>query len=334
MYISLLIDCEDFITPEDDDATLAVAETISSLGLRATLCVVGEKARRLMARGRTDVIEAMKRHDIGLHTDRHSMHPTTAEALEGRGWEDGIEAIVRMDSPGVKAVRDAFGVEPSCWGGGGNTWGPQVAGALPSLGIPAYVYAHTAPPGSDLHRFRGVTAYGGGLYLGDGLLHSEEPWREHQAALHKALLERRDAGAEWCEVFTCHPCVLRCEEFWDGVNFARGASPPESEWKPARLRPSADYETALRHLRASLEAVAALPGIAVRTIREMNGLAAVATEVPLTDEELAQTEARVRERLASMPGWAPHKLSLDVSRIIELTVERLPTLRKLRLCGA
>jgi len=63
----------------------------------------------------------------------------------------------------------------------------------------------------------------------------------------------------------------------------------------------------------------------------MNALASAATEVALTADELAEVEARVRERLGSIHRWAPHTPDLDMTRPIELTVERLPTLRKVRL---
>src|SRR5579871_3388027 len=122
MYVTLFMDVEDLVAPEADDIAGTCADILSEEGVQATLCVVGEKARLLAQRGREDVIAALSRHDIGVHTDLHSIHPTIAEYLADKGWEDGVEEALRRERPGVEAIRDVFHVMPSCWGGPGNTW--------------------------------------------------------------------------------------------------------------------------------------------------------------------------------------------------------------------
>jgi len=79
VYVCLWFDTEDYILPRSDDALLALARMLSEEGIKATFRLVGEKARRLAARDRWDVIEAVGRHDIGFHSDLHSQHPTVAE---------------------------------------------------------------------------------------------------------------------------------------------------------------------------------------------------------------------------------------------------------------
>src|SRR5262249_6306360 len=76
--VILWFDTEDYLLPASDDAALRVASILSSRGIRATFKVVGEKARTLERRGRKDVIEALGRHDIGYHSNFHSVHPTPA----------------------------------------------------------------------------------------------------------------------------------------------------------------------------------------------------------------------------------------------------------------
>src|SRR6516225_10716516 len=61
VYVILWFDTEDYILPASDDAALRVADFLSREKVRATFKVVGEKARTLERRGRTDVIEALKR---------------------------------------------------------------------------------------------------------------------------------------------------------------------------------------------------------------------------------------------------------------------------------
>src|SRR5260221_14581414 len=76
VYVILWFDTEDYILPASDDAALKVADWLNKEGIRATFKVVGEKARTLEKRGRTDVIDALKKHEIGYHANYHSTQPS------------------------------------------------------------------------------------------------------------------------------------------------------------------------------------------------------------------------------------------------------------------
>src|SRR6267378_4511196 len=65
VYVVLWFDTEDYILPASDDAALHVARFLTHEGIRGTFKIVGEKARTLQKRGRHDVIEALKKHEIG-----------------------------------------------------------------------------------------------------------------------------------------------------------------------------------------------------------------------------------------------------------------------------
>jgi hypothetical protein len=79
VYIVMWFDTEDYILPSSDDAAKRLADFLTAEGLHATFKVVGEKARTLERRGRSDVIAALRDHDIGYHGNTHSQHPTPAE---------------------------------------------------------------------------------------------------------------------------------------------------------------------------------------------------------------------------------------------------------------
>ena len=85
---------------------------LTNLGVRATFKIVGEKARVLESRGRSDVIAALKRHDIGYHTDTHSQQPTVAVYLQNAGWDDGRAEFYRREIQGVRDIQRIFGVTP------------------------------------------------------------------------------------------------------------------------------------------------------------------------------------------------------------------------------
>src|SRR5690348_3825266 len=90
--VCVAMDIEDPFGSLSDDAAMIVAQEFAFRGIRGSFCVTGEKCRRLLRKDREDVIDALKPHALGLHTDTHSQHPTTMELLEKCGWEDGCEA--------------------------------------------------------------------------------------------------------------------------------------------------------------------------------------------------------------------------------------------------
>src|SRR6266513_1666159 len=120
----LWFDTEDYLLPADDDAAKRLAEMLTEKGVSATFKVVGEKARVLEQRGRKDVIEALKKHDIGYHANYHSVHPTPSEYLADCGLLDGMEEFIRREGGGAADVRRIFGVDTlACYGQPGSSWG-------------------------------------------------------------------------------------------------------------------------------------------------------------------------------------------------------------------
>ena len=117
VLVVLWFDTEDYLLPASDDAAKRVAEILTARGIRGTFKVVGEKARVLEQRSRADVIAALRKHDIGYHSNLHSVHPTPAEYLAECGWLDGVAEFVRRESAGAADVRRIFGVPTlSCYG--------------------------------------------------------------------------------------------------------------------------------------------------------------------------------------------------------------------------
>src|SRR5947209_16074907 len=91
VYVVLWFDTEDYVDPIADDAVLRIANDLTSQGVPATFKLVGEKARVLEARHRTDVIQALSKHAIGFHCNWHSMHPTPSEYLRRLGYVEGAD---------------------------------------------------------------------------------------------------------------------------------------------------------------------------------------------------------------------------------------------------
>ena len=139
VYVILWFDTEDYILPQSDDAAKRLAVFLTQQGVKATFKMVGEKARVLERRGRSDVIGALAQHEIGYHTNTHSQHPTPAEYESTLDWDTGVEEFVRRERSGFDDVRRIFGQVPTCYGQPGSSWAPQVFPALKKWGVKVYL---------------------------------------------------------------------------------------------------------------------------------------------------------------------------------------------------
>ncbi len=231
VYVILWFDTEDYLLPASDDAALHVADFLTREGVRATFKVVGEKARTLERRERKDVITALKKHEIGFHSNYHSVQPSPAMYLSDLGWDEGVAEFDRRERPGYDDVKRIFGRAPSCYGQPGSSWGPQVFGAMKQWGMPVYLDA-----GNHV-RLDDRPYYYGGLLNIYKMAHQlradlNKP-ADLPAAEDRFLSARKKLLAEGGGMVSIfyHPCEFVHKEFWDGVNFKNGANPPREQWK-------------------------------------------------------------------------------------------------------
>jgi len=267
--VVLWFDTEDYLLPASDDAARRVAEILTARGIRATFKLVGEKARVLEQRGRADVIAALRRHDIGYHSNLHSVHPTPAEYLSRCGWLDGVAEFSRRESAGARDVRRIFGLPGlSCYGQPGSSWGPQAHAALKQIGVvtaagvPVYLDEGTNVGFEERpFWFAGVlNVYAMGRNQTRMELH-EPGGLEKGCAAFKAAYDRlRGEGGGLISIYY-HPAEWVHQEFWDAVNFKRGANPPREEWRRPPQRPAAETEAAYQRFEKYLDYQRSLPGV-------------------------------------------------------------------------
>lgn len=231
IYVILWFDTEDYILPASDDAALAVADFLTRENIRATFKVVGEKARTLERRGRKDVIASLKKHEIGYHSNYHSVQPSPAMYLHNLGWDEGVAEFDRRERPGYDDVTRILGQAPSCYGQPGSSWGPQSYGAMRKWGMPVYLDAgsHVKLDDKPCH-YAGILnlyklAYQLRTNLG-GPKDLEQAEERFLAARTKLLAE----GGGIVSIYY-HPCEFVHKEFWDGANFKNGANPPREKWQ-------------------------------------------------------------------------------------------------------
>jgi hypothetical protein len=231
VYVILWFDTEDYILPASDDAALRVAEFLAKQGVRGTFKVVGEKARTLQRRKRADVIAALKKHEIGYHSNWHSVQPTPALYLSNLGWDEGVAEFDRREGPGRADVERVFGQAPTCYGQPGSSWGPQSYGAMRKWGMKVYLDAgrHVALDGKPCY-YAGVFNLYQLTHIMRADLNRPEELEKANARFAEARKKLLAEGGGVVSI-VYHPCEWAHKQFWDGVNFRGGANPPRRDWK-------------------------------------------------------------------------------------------------------
>jgi hypothetical protein len=268
VYVLLWFDTEDYILPADDDASLRLADWLSREGVRATFKVVGEKARTLEKRGRADVIAALKKHEIGYHSNFHSTQPSPAMYLSGLGWDEGVAEFDRREGPGVEDVRRVFGQMPTCYGQPGSSWGPQAFGAMRNWGMKAYLDSGThVGLGGKPHYYGGLlTLYQLEHTLRTGLGGTND-LKQAEDRFLAARLKLLAEGGGVISIYY-HPCEFVHKEFWDGVNFRRGANPPREKWKLPPVKTAEESQTAYETFEGYVRFIKRFPEVRFVTASE------------------------------------------------------------------
>ncbi len=264
VFVVFWFDCEDFVTPESDDALKRLAEILKSNSIKGVFKLVGEKLRTLEKRKRQDVLNVLKDHEVGFHTNFHSVHPTVAEYLKDMDFESGALEFLRRESQGVEDIKRVFGVNPSCYGQPGGAWAPQVYLALKKLSIPVYLDS------SDFVNLNGnpfwycgilnilnLTGSRGGI-LGLNFELGMQGFIEEAEKVFDKAYNRIVENNSWgiISIFN-HPCTLVTKEFWDAVNFSKGVNTPPDQLKVPELKPKSwveagydDFDRFIKHVKS------------------------------------------------------------------------------------
>jgi hypothetical protein len=299
-------DTEDYMLPASDDAAKRVAEMLTERKIRATFKVVGEKARTLERRKRSDVISALRKHCIAYHSNFHSVHPTPSEYLAEAGFLDGVAEFVRREGGGAADVRRIFGVKTlGCYGQPGSSWAAQAVaglkqiGAAPS-GIPCYVDegTHVGLNNKPFWYANTLNVYHMGQNYTRMDLHDPtavEPSKKKVSGIASRLAQQDGGGL--ISIFY-HPCEWVHQQFWDGVNFARGNNPPRSEWKAPPQRTAEETEGAFKRFGEYVDHIRAIPGVRCVTADDLPGI----YQDQLRKEGSSQEELRELAKRISSPG--------------------------------
>jgi hypothetical protein len=318
VYIVLWFDTEDYILPASDDAAKRLAEFLTAQGVRANFKIVGEKARVLEQRHRADVIAALKKHEIGYHSNTHSQQPTIAEYESALDWEQGAEEFDRRERAGFDDVARVFGKGPTCFGQPGSSWAPQVFPALRKWGVNVYL-----DDGKQVGLEGTPFWYGGMLNIfnidaGRGLEQNDdwsnlETAKAYFAGLHKQLSTRRGGGFV---SFMFHPTQFVSAKFWDAVNFADGANPPRKEWRYQPQLTKAQSERAFQYFEELVKYIRTFSNVRFITATEALALYKDAAQGrSFSPNEVAEIAGKVTSQVGFQ---ANERFALSASEIFAL----------------
>ncbi len=257
MDIILSFDTEDFITPEAMDAQKWWADELSERGIRASFQVVAELARTWQKRGRQDIIDAVSRHEIGNHTNYHSVPPTHPQGVSGMSLADGIDWVIRNEAASFATLESIFGRVPISYCSPGDSWTPATLLTMAARGVKVYCDSRLAERSNRPFWYGGLLNAGYNLdieccFVGNGTTVDE--------LIERVTSDLLSLDADDVYILYSHPTRLVTTDFWD-VLFFDAASPPPENWTPAPLYAVDDVAENKRRARLLLDFLQAIPGL-------------------------------------------------------------------------
>ncbi|MBQ7915155.1 MAG: hypothetical protein IJ315_00015 [Firmicutes bacterium] len=245
LYFSF--DTEDFTSNYAADGILEMANVLKEEGIRGNFCMVGLLAEQLQAWGRSDVLDALKYHEIDFHSYGHSLHPCINEYTNVENFQEAYQEVIRQESAGIAAVKAATGVK-------------QVYAACPPGPNESYaaMYAY-----SDM----GIPCYVGGMVDtpdGSGAFWCNMFYLYYYAAFEWTIPSGKMLEPEYIEALAArknviiynHPNRLMYNQFWDAVNFKDGINHyPFGEWKEASRMSDEEREQLRKGIREFIRKV-------------------------------------------------------------------------------
>ena len=330
MDIILSFDTEDFLTPAAWDAQKWWADELSDRGIRASFQMVAELVRVLQREGRQDVIDALSRHEIGNHTNYHSVPPTHPQAVQHLSLADGIAWVIRHEAESFATLEAAFGRVPVTYCCPGDSWTPATLIAMAARGVKVFCDARTPNGSNRPYWYCGLlcSSYNRAFeecFVGNGLTVDE------LIGAVDAELDSMTPG----EVYTLysHPTRLATTAFWDTI-FFNAQKPPQDQWHPAPLYSDADLAENKARARQILDHLqrrgdvrfidhATLYAERAETRRDLSTLLAERGLAPGQEGRLPLLDLRDPGRLddayfdSLTYGWGPLPDDLDSSLLFE-----------------
>lgn len=284
-------DTEDFTSNTAADAIYREAEILREEGVRGGFCVVGLLASQLMKWGRTDVLEALKHHDILSHSYGHTLHPTINEYTDLEDFDEAYRMLIQQETQALEMIREFTGGAPilgACPPGNQKSYVAMYGYA--DLGLPLYSDTFCDTPAGKGTFYCNIyqTGYTFGM---EAFL--QESGEEYMRQVLDKLAQNERA------ICYTHPNMALYREFWDVVNFRKENKYPFGEWKEAARRSEEETERFYDSIRRFVRMIKADGRFRITSYSELVKELAKESVRVITRQEIPV----IREQLER--EWAP-----------------------------
>ncbi len=220
-------DTEDFTSEKAADAIREEANILTEEGIRGCFCVVGALANQLADWERSDVINALKPHEIDTHSLTHSMHPIINEYTDKEDFLRAKEEFLLQERFAEKSIFQTFerkklfaAVPP------GNQDSYVAMLGYAEMGIPIYADSICDPDGNGIYYCNGFHVRYSSC-LEDYLFRVCPPFKKELDRL---------ATQDIAVIYT-HPHKAMYRESWDILNYDKENLREFNDWiYPSRKR--------------------------------------------------------------------------------------------------
>lgn len=239
--VVISFDTEDFTWEPAADGILAIAELLREEGVKGCFNMVGLLAEQLVNWGRTDVLEALKYHEIEFHSYGHSLHPCINEYTNVEDHQAAYNELVRQESAGMAMVKAATGAT-------------RLYAACPPGNNENYVAMYG-------YYDMGISCYAGGMVDSEktkGIFFCNQLYSYYYDAFEYMIPAKRNTDQAYIDKLASramvnlynHPNRLLYRTFWDAHNYYDGVNHyPFGQWKEACPLTESEREHILKEIR-------------------------------------------------------------------------------------
>ncbi|MBO5937907.1 MAG: hypothetical protein J6Q82_00205 [Clostridia bacterium] len=292
-------DTEDPVHEEGANGILRSAELLTNAGVVGCYNTVGVLAKALKEWGREDVIDAMKKHEIDVHTNRHTFHPDVNEYTDLSDFHGALSLFLADESECLDTLRETFGVTdfPAAVPPGNNASYLGHYGYA-KMGIPVYSggVVYDSVKGRPLS-FCNVYSLQYNISLEKTLFTADE------ARLREILDELSEREIA---ILYHHPNRSYFKQYWDAINF-NGKNTPKEEWTLSPRHTDEEIDTFFANFKKLVTMIQNDPRFHLTTYRELGER--YATERTLKKSDLSAIKAQLDEEL--FPVTTPDSFCLS-----------------------
>ncbi len=246
MEMIFSFDTEDYIDPASNDALLRLAQIHSRHGVPAVFGLVGEKARFVHFCGRDDVVEALKEHEVGYHSDHHFILPNwrydprhMPAWVSEQSWDAAVDRLLAEESRGIADIGEVFGQRPVTQLRNYGDWTPQVMVAHARLGLGVHAYGpvfHNSDPTPVWYCNQLQIANPRQMY--EDYLHDFDQTPQEKLERHRADVLRHLEQGTYRLGWVNHPTRFIADTWWEQPNWwGHCADPPRRDWRAPQRFP-------------------------------------------------------------------------------------------------